>query len=39
MIAYTVDLSDDAESAIESLSVDGDDSSFIYGGVNITLSF
>ena len=39
MMAYTVDLSDDAESAIESLSADGDDSSFIYGGVNITLSF
>ena len=39
MIAYTVDLSDDAEVAIESLSADGDDSSFVYGGINITLSF
>lgn len=39
MIAYTVDLSDEAEAAIEALSADGDDSSFIYGGINVSLSF
>ncbi len=38
MIAYTFPLSDDAESAIEAVSIDGD-SSIFYGGVNVTLSF
>ncbi len=39
MIAGTFALSDEAEAAIEALSADGDESSFIYGGVNLTLSF
>lgn len=37
-IAYSFPLSDDAEDALEAVSVDGDNSIF-YGGLNITLSF
>lgn len=37
-IAYTFPLSDDAETAIESLSVNGE-SSALYGGVGVALSF
>jgi hypothetical protein len=39
MIAYSFALSDDAEAAIESLSADGDESDFFYGGLNMSLSF
>lgn len=38
MVAYTFPLSDDAEDAIEAISDDGD-SSIVYGGVNVSLSF
>lgn len=38
MIAYSTDLSNDAEAAIEGLSADTE-SEFIYGGVNLALSF
>ena len=38
MIAYSTDLSDDAEAAIKALNTDAD-SEFIYGGVNLALSF
>jgi hypothetical protein len=38
-IGYSFALSDDAEAAIESLSADGDESDFFYGGLNMTLSF
>lgn len=37
-VGYTISLSDDAEDAIESISYD-EDSSILYGGVNLTLSF
>jgi hypothetical protein len=39
MMAYSFALSDDAEAAIESLSADGNESDFLYGGLNMTLSF
>ena len=39
ILAYSFALSDDAEAAIESLSADGDESDFFYGGLNMTLSF
>lgn len=38
-IAYTAALSDDAKTAIKALSKDGDTSSFLYGGINLTLGF
>jgi hypothetical protein len=38
LIAYTFPLSNDAETAIEAVSDDGD-SDLFYGGVNLTLSF
>ena len=38
VVAYSFPLSDDAETAIEGLSYDGD-SDIFYGGVNVTLSF
>lgn len=38
MIAYSTDLSDDAEAAIKALNTDAD-SEFVYGGVNLALSF
>jgi hypothetical protein len=39
-IAYSAALSDDAESAIKGLDATGkDDDAFVYGGINVTLSF
>jgi len=38
MIAYSTDISDEAEAAIKALNTDAD-SEFVYGGVNLTLSF
>jgi hypothetical protein len=38
-LAYSFALSDDAESAIESLSADSNESDFFYGVLNMTLSF
>ena len=39
-IAYTASLSDDAEAAIKGLDAAGKaDDSFVYGGINVTLSF
>lgn len=36
---YSFALSSDAEDLIESASVDGDDSDFVYGGVTLSMSF
>ena len=38
MIAYSTDLSNEAEAAIKALNTDAD-SEFVYGGVNFALSF
>ena len=39
MIAYSFALSDDAETALEGLDADGDESSVLYGGVGISVGF
>ena len=36
---YSFALSSDSEDLIEELSVDGDDSNFLYGGLTLSMSF